>query len=164
MTIDPAVQPLPDIPVAGRLPLATVSRGAALPTDDGRRRLRILVADDDAFAARLMRRLLEQDGHTVRTTGTLHGALALAADGDPIDVLITGHLLPDGTGCELLGRLRRARGPVAAISITGFADPEHARDIAAAHFTVRLVKPITLAQLNTALALVVTPPPDGPSH
>jgi CheY-like chemotaxis protein len=124
---------------------------AAHPGRDGRR-LRILVTDDDAFAARLMRRLLEQDGHAVRTAGTLREALALA-DAGPVDVLITDYLLPDGTGCELL-RALRSRGAVAAISITGFHDPEHARHIAAAGFDERFVKPIILSQLTAAIAQV----------
>ena len=120
--------------------------------------LRILVADDDALAATMMWRLLSQDGHAVRIAGSIAEALALVL-AEPVDVLITDYHLPDGTGCELLRRLReRPDGcPPAAISITGFCDPEHARHIAAAGFDARLLKPITLAQLTATLARMATP-------
>ena len=115
--------------------------------------LRILVAADDAFAAGLMRRLLSAEGHTVRTAGSVGDAVRSAAAHE-IDLLITDIALPDGTGFDLLRRLRALAGGavIDGITLTGFGGEEPARLSADAGFAHHLVKPITFDMLARAIA------------
>jgi len=129
------------------------------------------VADDDTLAARLMKRLLEQDGHTVRTAACVSDALRLAS-AEPFELLIADYQLPDGNGCDVLRQVRLTREcrcaatppqapqgpqetratPVMGIIVTGFADEDHARDSTDAGFAAYLVKPIMFADLARAIA------------
>ena len=65
----------------------------------------ILIADDDSISRKLLRRLLEQDGHEVRAASDGHEALELFADG-PCDVVLLDILMPGLDGISVLERLK----------------------------------------------------------
>lgn len=69
--------------------------------------MRVLVVDDHEEVRDLVRRALEGDGHSVRSVPTLRAARD-ALDAQPADVIVLDVGLPDGSGLDLCGELRRA--------------------------------------------------------
>lgn len=69
--------------------------------------MRVLVVDDHEEVRDLVRRALEGDGHAVRVTATLATARDALLD-QPADVIVLDIGLPDGSGLDLCGELRRA--------------------------------------------------------
>ena len=114
--------------------------------------LRVLLVDDHADTADLLRMLLVRRGFQVTTARSVATALA-AAESAPIDVLVSDIGLADGSGCDLLRQLR-ALSPLPAIALSGRdreADVQNARD---AGFDEYLGKPLGIVQLVEALRRV----------
>jgi class 3 adenylate cyclase len=65
----------------------------------------ILIADDDAVSRKLLRRLLEQDGHVVRAAADGVEALEVFADGG-IDIVLLDIVMPELDGISVLERLK----------------------------------------------------------
>jgi DNA-binding response OmpR family regulator len=69
--------------------------------------MRILVIEDEPAIADLLSRGLSEEGHSVRTAGTLAAARrSLRDDVAPPDLLIVDRMLPDGDGLDLVRQLR----------------------------------------------------------
>ena len=68
----------------------------------------LLVVDDDADTRSNLRDILDLDGHTVETAGTVAEVLARPS-WDHIAAILLDRRLPDGTAEDLLPRLRRLR-------------------------------------------------------
>lgn len=80
---------------------------------------RILLVDDDVSVLNLLTRALTAYDLTVAHDGA--EALA-AANGRPVDLLITDYLMPAMTGDELIARLRENRPDLKCLVITGHGD------------------------------------------
>ena len=122
------------------------------PVEPESRPLRVLLVDDHADTAELLRMLLSRRGFEVTTARSVASAL-IAAEASSIDVLVSDIGLTDGNGCDLLRQLR-ALGPLPAIALSGRdreADVQSARD---AGFDEYLGKPVGIAQLVEALRRV----------
>jgi two-component system OmpR family response regulator len=72
-----------------------------------RRRLRALVADDDAALRRLLAAVLELDGWEVQCASDGEEALALAAEYEP-DAVLLDVMMPRADGITALRRLRES--------------------------------------------------------
>lgn len=112
--------------------------------------VKILLVEDHPDTAALLRSCLEHCGHRVVTAGTCQEALShpeLAR----MEVLICDIGLPDGSGWELLPKLRARIGSVHALAITarGFAD-DKARSLSVG-FQAHLTKPFAPHQLIALL-------------
>jgi diguanylate cyclase (GGDEF)-like protein len=86
----------------------------------------ILVVDDDPALVTMLTRLLEQEGMSVRVAGTRQQAIEIIGQRLP-DGLVVDILLPDGSGYDLVEKVRaRPDGEAAAIVMisvrTGFLD------------------------------------------
>ena len=78
---------------------------------------RVLLVEDDAIARRRMLRLLTLAGFETQTASSLAGALEQLVFRP--DVVLTGAFLPDGSGLDLLHRIRRHDETVAVAVMTG---------------------------------------------
>jgi adenylate cyclase len=67
----------------------------------------ILIADDDGVSRKLLRRLLEQDGHAVRAAADGAEALELFAE-EAIDIVLLDIVMPELDGISVLKRLKAA--------------------------------------------------------
>ena len=77
----------------------------------------LLLIEDDASMARLLRHLLELDGYTrIRHVWTGEQAVAAAPEAD---IILLDHQLPDIRGIELLPRLLCRPDPPSIIMVTG---------------------------------------------
>jgi len=111
---------------------------------------RILVVDDHGDTLRSMQLLLQRLGYEVLAAENMTDALQIAQD-HPFDILLSDIGLPDGSGLELLKRLRQTRN-VPALALSGFGmdeDVERSRD---AGFSDHLTKPVSIDRLQAAIA------------
>jgi len=117
-------------------------------------RLQILLVEDHADTAEILRRLLVGEGCGVRLAASIAEAEAVAAD-YRFDVLVSDIGLPDGRGTDLLTRLQNHYGgPIPAIVISGFGMEEDIQNSQGAGFAEHLTKPIEFAALKQALIRV----------
>jgi DNA-binding NtrC family response regulator len=81
---------------------------------------RVLVVDDDASVAQVVRFLLEEEGHDTAVVADFAGAKRAFAAGQ-FDLVVTDLKLPDGTGLDALKTVKETSPDVPVILITAFA-------------------------------------------
>jgi len=112
--------------------------------------LHLLLVEDHDSTRQTLSRLLQRDGHRVVTAVTIAGALAAAA-GNRFDLVISDLGLPDGSGNELMEKLRDTHA-LRGIALSGYGTEEDIVLSRAAGFLIHLVKPISMAELRRAIA------------
>ncbi|HEV3121052.1 MAG TPA: ATP-binding protein [Isosphaeraceae bacterium] len=119
---------------------------------DATRALRILLAEDNLDTLKVMARLLRMRGYEVFTAENLESALKIAENHE-FDMVVSDISLPDGSGLDLMRRLRE-QGNVKGIALSGFGmedDIQRSRD---AGFAAHLTKPIDARSLDEAILRV----------
>ena len=81
----------------------------------------ILVVEDERRLAQIVRRVLEEEGHTVDLTHDGEEGLAMASDGSH-DVILLDILLPEIDGIEVCRTLRRNRVDTPVLLLTALGD------------------------------------------
>ena len=81
----------------------------------------ILCVDDDHIALSVRRLLLSTKGYSVLTANSVETALGLL-NLNHVDLLITDHLLPDGTGAELIAVTKCFKSEVPTVLLTGWPE------------------------------------------
>ena len=115
----------------------------------------ILLAEDHGDTARILARLLRNQGHEVRTAGDLNKALEFSRQWE-FDLLISDLGLPDGNGRDLMRQLRSVRSEIPGIAISGFGAADDIRQSLAAGFSEHLIKPVEIAALRAAIQRIVS--------
>jgi CheY-like chemotaxis protein len=133
------------------LSLPRASSAAAAHAADGAdaRGMRILLAEDHEDSARLIGELLQARGYVVLTVGSLASGIA-AAERSPFDVLISDIELPDGSGLDLMRRMRMT-GDVRGIALSGRRTETDRAESRSAGFAAHLLKPIDFEALLSAI-------------
>jgi DNA-binding response OmpR family regulator len=116
--------------------------------------LRILMVEDHADTARIMRWLLTSDGHIVQWAGDVAAALKLAAENE-FDLLLSDLGLSDGTGADLMRTLRRQGSTLPGIVLSGYGQDQDIARSRDAGFAAHLVKPLSPGKLRDAIAALV---------
>ena len=111
----------------------------------------ILIIDDEETFAKNAAKFLERAGHVVATAGTAKAGMALFESRKP-DVVVLDYLLPDGTGLELIERMRAGGDPVHIMLITGHGTIELAVQTMKAGANDLLTKPVALSELRERVA------------
>jgi CheY-like chemotaxis protein len=109
--------------------------------------LNILVVEDHNQIARMIHRLLEDEGYHVTVAGSI--AEALRQEG-PYDLLISDLGLPDGDGLTLMRELRK-RGPINGIALSGYASERDVLESRGAGFDMHIAKPVDITTLLDAI-------------
>ncbi len=110
----------------------------------------ILVVDDHGDTLRSMQLLLRRLGYDVLAAENMADALQIAAE-QPFDILLSDIGLPDGSGLELLKRIREKRS-VPALALSGFGMDEDIERSRNAGFSDHLTKPVSIDRLQAAIA------------
>ncbi len=105
--------------------------------------------DDHPDTTAALERLLTRRGHRVAAAHDMQSAIEAAERGQ-FDLLISDVGLPDGSGLELMTRLR-ARSGIPGIAISGFGMNGDVEKSIKAGFTEHLVKPVGLEKLEAAI-------------
>ena len=118
-----------------------------------RRSLRILIAEDDALNAAMLRAVLEQLGHHVVHAVDGHRAFELAKVCE-FDLLMIDGRMPNLDGPQTITRVRTLDTPVAAtpiIAVIG-GDADEAQECSQAGADVVLRKPVNVSSVARAVA------------
>ncbi len=82
-------------------------------------KMKILVIDDDISITRLLKKILENEGHTVQTACDGKEGLSILDDKTDIDLVITDIVMPEKEGIETIMAIRRNKYDVKIIAISG---------------------------------------------
>ncbi len=116
--------------------------------------VRVLVVDDSAETAELIRRNLESIGYYVTTASSVQSALVLLESVQP-DLLITDLKMPEGNGFELVRHVSENYKGVGILVITGFPSIEGAIESIRIGAEEYLVKSFTDKELFSAVERVL---------
>lgn len=114
---------------------------------------RVLVVEDSADAAEMMKGLLELSGHAVTVVPTAVAAIRLLKD-NGADIVVCDIGLPGMSGLEFAAAVRAddtLRG-IPLVAVTGYGQPEDRKRTRASGFDEHLVKPVDFDALNAMLA------------
>ena len=133
--------------VAGPAPGAPATEGS----DGGAvsKALRLLLVEDHAATLEALSTLLRRAGHSVVTASSVADGLAAAGQGT-FDLVVSDLGLPDGTGIQLMEKLRdtwQLRG----IAVSGYGMEDDLARCRDAGFVAHLVKPVRFADLRRAI-------------
>ena len=140
---------------------ATASRSAddapaATPTssdDTLARPIGVLLVDDNRDTLKYLSRLLAMRGFHVHAAADMASALQIASQAK-LDVIVSDIELPDGSGLELVGKLRQSNKPIPAIALSGFGSSADVEMSHSAGFAIHLTKPVDFRQLDEAIRQV----------
>ena len=128
---------------------ATLPEAAAPPAHSVSADVRgktILVVEDHEDTRRVLSRALRRKGFGVTAAGSVAAAVEQFTS-SPADLIVCDIGLPDGTGWDLMEKLR-AHGPVRAIAVSGFGMDQDLQKSRDAGFLVHLTKPIDFPKLE----------------
>ncbi|HEV2293691.1 MAG TPA: ATP-binding protein [Tepidisphaeraceae bacterium] len=140
---------LPDARAPEHAPQIPRTTGAA----QAAKKLRILLVEDHADTARLMARLLRRLGHVVHVVHTVAKGVEVFQR-EPIDLVLSDLGLPDGTGIDLMRRIKQER-PVTGIALSGYGMEDDVQKSLAAGFRRHLTKPVNFTHLQEAIDSVM---------
>jgi CheY-like chemotaxis protein len=128
-----------------------------------RPRAAVLVVEDDVAIRGAIRRMLESDGYAVAVAADGAEALALLADGRPLDLLVTDLDMPHTNGHQLMVELHVRRPDLKVLYVTGHADSLFEQRKLLPSTEAYLRKPFTYEGLTQSASLLLygmlTPPP-----
>jgi signal transduction histidine kinase len=142
-----------------RVELKTAAPGARAPTSDrlphdvAKKRMSILLVEDHENTAKVMSLLLKAFGHDVTHARSVADAMAEATRRMP-DLLISDIGLPDGSGLDLMRRLRVVHPHLKGIVISGYGGAEDVQESRKAGFSRHLTKPFNDRALQEAIERV----------
>ena len=110
----------------------------------------ILVVEDHDDTLRSMKMLLTRLGYEVLAAENMTDALRISEE-QHFDILLSDIGLPDGTGLELLRRLRTKRN-IKALALSGFGMDEDIERSYQAGFADHLTKPVSIDRLQEAIS------------
>ena len=113
---------------------------------------RIIVVDDEAAISATVEAILTSFGYRVTAcSDSLEALLAIKADPDKFDLLITDQSMPQITGLEIVRDLREAGLDIPVILFSGFID-QRIEDVARElDISVLLTKPVNTYHLTEAI-------------
>jgi len=119
---------------------------------------RLLVVDDEPRFRTYLGRILEADGHEVRSAADDVGALETVEDFVP-DLLIADWMLRSkADGLALAASLRRRHPELAVVLITGHPADELRRHLAGRNIAAVLEKPFPSSEIREVVARVLGKP------
>jgi CheY-like chemotaxis protein len=133
----------------------TAARAGSRPANSNRRR--VLVVDDHEFNLKLLARLLELEGHEVRSADSLAAAERALAEEQPAMIVLDLHL-PDGSGLDLTRKLKShpltASIPIVACTAAAMqADEDQALEAGCDAF---VSKPIDTRRFSTIVSSMLS--------
>jgi len=126
--------------------------------------LRILLLEDDRETARAIQKGLSRGGHDVCVATRLSEAVPLVDDDESFEVAILDVKLPDGSGYDVLDRLRARRKPTQVLMLTALGsvtDRVTGLDRGADDY---LVKPFSFAELAARVRALERRPKETTPH
>ena len=115
----------------------------------------ILIVDDEAPIRALLRRILEDDGHTVREASNGQIGLNLYRE-DPADLVITDILMPERDGMEVTLALTQEFLDAKVIAMTGATGDQNFLNVAKLFGARRVIqKPFSVDEIKRLVRLTL---------
>jgi signal transduction histidine kinase/DNA-binding response OmpR family regulator len=114
-----------------------------------RKSMRVLLVEDHEDTNRSLTQLLRRRGYHVQAAHSVESALAAAAH-ERFDVLVSDIGLPDGSGIDLMQKLKSDH-QIFGIALTGFGMEEDLRRSHDVGFNHHLIKPVDLNRLDALI-------------
>lgn len=111
---------------------------------------RILLVDDHKDTREALQRLLLRKGYQVEVAEDVSSGVRVACSGK-FDLLISDIGLPDGTGIDLMLKLKKTC-PLPGIALSGFGMERDIRRSKEAGFLEHLTKPVSVSQLEAVIS------------
>jgi CheY-like chemotaxis protein len=111
--------------------------------------MRVLLVEDHEDTNHSLTQLLRRRGYHVQPAHSVRAALEAAAN-EKFDVLVSDIGLPDGSGIELMQKLKNDH-PIFGIALTGFGMEEDLRRSHDGGFNHHLIKPVDLNRLDALI-------------
>jgi len=119
--------------------------------------LHILLVEDHEPTRLVLAQMLRRAGHQILTAESIQQGLELAQKSDsPLNLVISDLGLPDGSGLELMQRLKAQHLVPTGIALSGYGMEEDLRRSREAGFASHLVKPVKFEQLQQAIAALIS--------
>lgn len=128
---------------------AGASKDAIPSAPAARKAMRVLLVDDHEDTNRSLTQLLRRRGYHVQPAHSVQSALDAAAQ-ERFDVLVSDIGLPDGSGIDLMQKLKKDH-PIFGIALTGFGMEEDLRRSHDVGFNHHLIKPVDLNRLDALI-------------
>jgi DNA-binding NtrC family response regulator len=116
--------------------------------------VRVLVVDDNPIVLASCRRILEEEGFTVVTVGSVNQAIEEAV-AQGFGLIIVDIKMPEQDGHQLMKRVKAWRKPTPVIAMSGYPTSETVQSSLTSGAFVFLPKPFTPDELIAALRVVV---------
>ena len=151
------------LPTIAPTPAAAAGPRGTYTKPKNHRRLRVLLVEDDHDSNYVMTKLLKNVGHDVTAAADCASARARLAEAglaeaglaEPglgeagFDLLVCDLGLPDGSGLEIMSKLKG--NGIRGIALTGYGSENDINASMGAGFDLHLTKPVTLDQLVQAI-------------
>jgi CheY-like chemotaxis protein len=137
-----------ELPVHAR-EAATPTEASTSPEAPVSEHPRVLLVEDDKDTREMLQDLLSEFGLQVDTADSVASALHEFGEHN-FDVVLSDLGLPDGSGLDLVQKLRAIR-PVRAIALSGYGMAEDVSRSQAAGFFAHLTKPVSIEKLEAAI-------------
>jgi two-component system cell cycle sensor histidine kinase/response regulator CckA len=109
------------LPRASELPERRIPARPAIASSTGTET--ILLVEDEAVVRDLVCEILKESGYVVVSANSGTDAMKITAEHvNPVDLLITDVVMPEMSGPELANTLRRARGDMRVLYMSGYTD------------------------------------------
>ena len=115
----------------------------------------IMVVEDHEDTRRVLSRALRRKGFGVTAASSVAAAVE-QFNSSPADLIICDIGLPDGTGWELIEKLR-PHGPVPAIAVSGYGMDHDVKKSREVGFLAHLTKPIDFPKLENLIVETLAP-------
>ena len=117
---------------------------------------RILAIDDDPPVADMIKQMLTQLGYRVTARSSSLEALALFRSGpDGFDLVLTDMMMPQMTGTNLAGEIKRLRPDIPVVLCTGYSEKVDENTASAHGIAAYALKPLVKQQLAVLLRRVL---------
>ncbi len=111
------------------------------------------MVEDHIVTRETLTRLLQNRGYTVLVAGKVREALQILSEVQTVDFLLCDIGLPDGSGLDIMRKLKAAGGVqrVSGIAFSGFGTDADLVASQEAGFVRHLIKPLAVAALVRAI-------------
>jgi DNA-binding response OmpR family regulator len=149
-----------ELPLASEAAAANASRSTPSAP---RRTLRLLIVEDHETTSNVMVRLLTKRGYSVSAASSIKEALRMLQQ-DSVDLLISDVGLTDGSGLELMKKVRETRD-LPAIALSGYGTEADLAQSSEVGFSAHMTKPVDIERLDRQIqALVRNSADPGPQE
>jgi signal transduction histidine kinase/BarA-like signal transduction histidine kinase len=138
--------PVTVLPTAGATAVESTSSADGEPLTGAR----LLLVEDHADTGRVMARLLKRAGFQVVYAESVEKAWAAWQAGE-FDLVVSDIGLPDGTGLDLMRKIREVRPTATGVCMSGFGMESDLEASRQAGFAEHLIKPVDMQQMQAAI-------------